>query len=176
MCCTVLRVDEIGKLAGSPCAKLAPGGGCGIHATRPGICRAYRCAWLEGKFREDDRPDRLGAVVDFAPRGASFDLVIIEGEPGCFDASVRLQEIADAHREAMPVRISDTTRIDDADRPFRVLLPAGEEQRVVGDRVTVLRDGVPIEERRLPWIERGVRRLFVALRRLRLRIARGRSF
>jgi hypothetical protein len=176
MCCTVLRVDEIGKPAGSPCAKLAAGGGCGIHETRPGICRAYRCAWLEGKFREEDRPDLLGAVVDFTPRGASFDLVIIESEPGRFAASARLQEIADAHRGAMPVRISDTTRIDDADRPFRVLLPAGEEHRVVGERVTILRDGVMVEERRLPWIERGVRRLFVRLRRLRLRSARRRSF
>ncbi len=176
MCCTVLRVDEIGKLAGTPCSKLAEGGGCAIHETRPAICRAYRCAWLEGRFREDDRPDLLGAVVDFTPRGVGFDLVIIESEPGVFDRSPRLREIAEAHRELMPVRISDTTRVDDADRPFRVLLPAGEEQRVEGERITILRDGEVVAQRRLPFVERWARRLFVALRRLRLHFARRRSF
>jgi hypothetical protein len=176
MCCTVLRVDEIGKLAGTPCVKLAAGGGCGIHATRPKICRAYRCAWLEGRFREDDRPDRLGAVVDFSPRGASFDLVIIEALPGAFDASPRLQEIANSHRESMPVRISDTLRVDDADRPFRVLLPAGEEQRVEGEHIQIFRDGQLAEERRLPFMERQVRACFVGLRRLRLRLAEFRRF
>ena len=87
-----------------------------------------------------------------------------------------LQEIADAHRDTMPVRISDTTHIDDADRPFRVLLPAGAEQRVVGEHVTLLRNGVPVEEWRLSWIERAARRVLVLLRRLRLRVARRRSF
>lgn len=174
MCCSVLRVDELGKLGGTPCPKLAPAGGCGIHSTRPGVCRAYRCAWLEGKFREDDRPDLLGAVVDFAPRGAGSELVIVEGEPGCFDASPRLQEIAEAYRPLMVVRITDTQDVGNADRPFRVLLPGGEEQHVEGDQVRILREGKPAELRRLPWLERQVRRLFVAGRRLRLWRARTR--
>lgn len=175
MCCTVLRVDELGKLGGTPCSQLAPAGGCGIHATRPSVCRAYRCAWLEGKFREEDRPDRLGAVVDFAPRGAGTELVIVESQPGCFDASSRLQEIAEAYRPLMVVRITDTQDIGDADRPFRVLLPGGEEQRVEGDVVRVMRAGQPAELRRLPWLERQVRRLFIAGRRLRLWRARTRK-
>jgi len=175
MCCTVLRVDELGKLGGTPCPKLAAAGGCGIHASRPSVCRAYRCAWLEGKFREDDRPDRLGAVVDFAPRGAGSELVIVEREPGCFDASPRLQEIAEAYRPLMIVRITDTRDVGDADRPFRVLLPGGEEQRVEGDRIEVLREGKRAELRRLPWLERQARRLFIAVRRLRLWHARTRN-
>ena len=171
LCCTVLRVDELGKPAGIPCAKLRAahaGGGCGIHPTRPGICRAYRCAWLEGRFRDEDRPDRLGAVVDFAPRGAGFELVIVQQEPGAFDRSERLREIADAHRESLLVRVSDVENVRDPDRPFRVLLPGGEEHRVTGESVQILRDGRPVAERRLPWLERLARRLLVRIRSWRL--------
>lgn len=172
LCCRVLRVDELAKLGGTPCSELVPGVGCGIHARRPAVCRAYRCAWLEGKFREADRPDQLGAVVDFAPRGGGAQLVIVESHPGAFDASPRLREIADAYRESMPVRVTNTLDIENPDRPFRVLLAGGEEQRVQGDRIETLRDGVRVDTRRLPWIERQVRRLGVALRRHRVRRSR----
>ena len=83
-----------------------------------------------------------------------------------------LQEIAEAHRELMPVRISDTRDVGDPDRPFRVLLAEGEEQRVSGERVERFRDGESLGVRRLPWLERLARRGVVAVRRLRLRGSR----
>lgn len=182
LCCVVLRVDELGKPGGTHCPALHPAfrgggrsggdplpGGCSIHATRPPICRAYRCAWLQGRFRDDDRPDRLGALVDFAPRGASSELRIIEAVPGAYERSPRLQELASAWRELLPVRISDVADTGDPDRPVRVLLAGGEEHRVRGEHSAVFRDGVPAGERRLPWLERGARRLLLALRRLRMR-------
>ena len=175
LCCTVLRVDELGKLAGTPCSQLRSEGGCGIHASRPGICRAYRCAWLEGRFRDADRPDRLGALVDFAPRGAGLELVIVEAHPGAFESSPRLREIAEDHRENMVVRVSDTLDAEDPDRPYRLLMAGGVEHRVRGERVSVLREGMPVSEMRLPWLERQVRRLLVAWRRWRLSRARHRA-
>ncbi|MGE4649945.1 MAG: YkgJ family cysteine cluster protein [Myxococcota bacterium] len=175
LCCTVLRVDELGKLAGTPCSQLRSEGGCGIHASRPGICRAYRCAWLEGRFRDADRPDRLGALVDFAPRGADLELVIVEAHAGAFEGSLRLREIAADHRENLVVRVSDTLDAEDPDRPYRLLMAGGVEHRVRGERVSILREGLPISEMRLPWLERQVRRLLVAWRRWRLSRARDRA-
>jgi hypothetical protein len=182
LCCVVLRVDELGKPAGAPCRELHPAyasgrraasaeprpGGCGIHSTRPSICRGYRCAWLAGHFEDADRPDRLGAVLDFTLRGVEPELSIIEASPGAFERSPRLQAIAAAQREVLRVRITDVAGVDDPDRPVRVLLARGEEHRVRGDRGIRLRDGVPIAERRLPWLERTLRRALLALRRRKL--------
>ncbi|MBW2275618.1 MAG: hypothetical protein JRG96_20350 [Deltaproteobacteria bacterium] len=169
LCCTVLRVDELHKLGGTPCPELRADSGCSIYAKRPRICRAYRCLWLEGGLQEGDRPDRLGAVVDLLHTGMGSRLSIQEAEAGAFDRSPRLQQIADAQRESMPVRIVEAGRVLDADRPFRVLLGDGEEHRVEGESIVVLHDGAQIEERRLPWLEARVRRLGLLYRRWRLR-------
>jgi len=169
LCCTLLRVDELAKLGGTPCLHQRPEGGCAIHARRPGICRRYRCLWLQGGLEEGDRPDRLGAVLDLASRGGFPELVVHEAEPGVFDRSARLREIAERQRVAMPVRILDGGDVLDAARPLRVLLPGGEEQRVAGERVETWRGGVRIAVRRLPWLDRIVRRALLAARRVRLR-------
>lgn len=169
LCCTVLRVDEIAKLGGTPCQHVRSGAGCGIHAHRPGICRAYECMWLQGKFRDEDRPDRLGAVVDLVPVGASVRLSIRQAAPNLFDGSPRLQQIAAEFREHMPVRITDVSAVLNPDHPFRVLLANGEEQRVAGDSVTTLRGGVEVETIRMSWPERVARSVALRWRGFQLR-------
>ena len=175
-CCTVLRVDELGKAAGRDCVHQRGERGCGIHATRPGICRAYRCLWLQGGLEEDERPDRTGGVVDLETTGVGLRLAIREVRPGAFDASPALQAIAARYRTQMPVRITDTVDVDDPDRPFRVLLADDVEQRVAGDRIEIFREGVLIERKRLPWADRLARRVSIAWRSHRLRrLAKGRA-
>ena len=170
LCCTVLRVDELRKLGGTPCAHLAGAdSGCGIYTTRPAICRAYRCAWLRGAFRADDRPDHLGAVLDFQTQGMTTRLSIREATPGAFDRSPRLREIAEEYRTQMPVRITDVDDVLNRDRPYRVLLPSGEEQRIAGDVVTFFRDGEETTSHRIPWLERWVRRASATLLAVKLR-------
>jgi hypothetical protein len=184
LCCTLLRVDELAKLAGTPCvhqgkaaerprsepqASGAQEGGCGIHPGRPAICRRYRCLWLRGSLEPGDRPDRLGAVLDLSSRGGSPELVVHEAEPGIALRSVRLREIVNRYRSAMPVRILDVESVLDPDRAFRVLLPDGEELRVAGDEVETWRDGARVGAWRLPWLERLARRIAIAARRIRLR-------
>jgi hypothetical protein len=174
----VLRVDELAKLGGTPCVHVVAagdgdGGGCGIHARRPAICRGYRCLWLSGKLLDEDRPDRLGAVLDLVPTsgggGGALRLSIREGTPGAFERSSRLQEIAALFREQLPVRITDVADVLDPGRPFRVLLANGEEQRVAGDVVTTLRGGAVVSTRRAPWPERWARRASLAWQRQKLR-------
>lgn len=159
LCCTLLRVDPLAKLAGTPCPSLLPGGtGCSIYAARPPICGEYRCLWLRGGLTPEDRPDRLGAVLDLWARGTDVRLDIRQSLPGSFDRSPRLQQIAARYRETMAVRITDVDDVMNPDRPFRVLLPDGSENRVRGDIVETHREGRRVEIRRSRWLERAVRR------------------
>lgn len=174
LCCIALRVDELGKLAGEPCPKLGQGGGCTIHATRPPVCRAYQCSWSKGRFDESDRPDRLGAVVDFAPSGLALHLVVVEAEPGAFERSPRLQAIAERHRDHMDVRVTDTHDVLDPARPIRVLQGGGRELVLVGERVRTFVRGEFVSDERLPWVERTARRLQQGLARWRWRLLSGR--
>lgn len=182
LCCTVLRVDALRKLGGIDCLHQdIDGPGCSIHAKRPRICRAYRCAWLKGSFDEADRPDRIGAVLDFVSMGATVQLEIHESEPGAFARQPRLQEIAEGARASMPVRIRDSGEVLDADRPFLILMPNGESHRVSGEWSEVTPPRQPSGElgavvrRRLPLFERAIRRVTLKVRRWRLRNYRGAS-
>jgi Fe-S-cluster containining protein len=172
LCCTLLRVDELRKLGGTPCVHLrrapeAPG--CGIHAERPGICRAYTCLWLSGALDEQDRPDRLGAVLDLVSEAQGVRLRVHEAEPGAYQRSPRLQAVVARYRASLPVRIGDAGRPLDPDAPVRELFPDGSERIVAGDHVTERPALGPERRRRLPWPLRVARRLRGRLRLLRLR-------
>ena len=168
MCCTVLRVDDLRKLGGVSCAALGERG-CTIYQRRPHICRAYRCLWLQGKLDFEDRPDRLGAVLDIVAEGADALLAIREAKPGAFAASARLRAIAERYREAMPVRITGVEDVLASDAPVRTLLARGEELLARGDAVTRLREGREVETTRAPWLERALRRISLAWQRRRIR-------
>jgi Fe-S-cluster containining protein len=168
LCCTVLRVDELRKLGGVACAAL-DAGGCTIYARRPHICRAYRCLWLQGKLDLEDRPDRLGAVLDLAHEGASTLLAVREAIPGASDANPRLAAIVARWREAMPVRITRVADVLRDDAPARTLLAGGEEIVVCGDSVVRLRAGTVLGQRRATWPERLARRSRLAWQRWRVR-------
>jgi len=81
-CCSVLGVPELGKLSGDPCPH-ACSKGCGTYQNRPESCRAYECLWLQGLFREEDRPDQIGLVVDTNKTGTM--VVVREIHEGDFD-------------------------------------------------------------------------------------------
>lgn len=64
-CCNVLAVDapDFKKSAETPCPHLSSRG-CGIHAVRPNICRAWFCVWRRFADMPDEaRPDRSGLLV-----------------------------------------------------------------------------------------------------------------
>jgi hypothetical protein len=69
----------------------------------------------------------------------------------------------------MPVRITDAARPLDPDARVRTLLPRGEELVAEGARVVRLRPGREPERVRMPLLERALRRIWLSLRRLRVR-------
>ncbi len=170
LCCRVLRVDALAKRGGRACVhQVGNGGGCGIHAGRPRICRAYECLWLGGGLEEADRPDRLGAVIDIVREEGAPYLAIRQQRGGTFETSARLQAIADRFRETLPVRVTRAEDAENADRPYRVLLAAGVEQRIAGEWVEVWRSGERQSRSRMPWAERRLRALTLAWQRFRQR-------
>lgn len=170
LCCTVLRVDALKKLGGVACTHLhSETGGCGIYQERPRICRSYRCLWLQGGLDEEDRPDRIGAVLDLVTEAGVPRLAVRELTSGSANENPRLRAIIERYRAGLPVRISDVRDVMNPQAAFRVLLPANEEHRVAGDVREVWRDGQRVETRKLSWTERVARILITRFRAIRLR-------
>jgi len=86
-CCRELPINdpELKKAPGILCVYCVEDKGCGIHETRPQVCRVWFCGWRQMPQLDDGwRPDRCeiiitGAVQDIPagyPReGLSFELV-----------------------------------------------------------------------------------------------------
>ena len=61
-CCSLMGVDALAKCQGEDCAHADKG--CEIYEDRPSACREYSCEWKRGRFKDSERPDRIGIVVD----------------------------------------------------------------------------------------------------------------
>lgn len=87
-CCVSFRVPELEKPENVPCKHLCEIG-CGIHATRPQVCRGYECLWLQGALGEGMRPDKSGLILSLAEAGNELErttgialIVAMEVTPG----------------------------------------------------------------------------------------------
>ena len=49
LCCKVVSIPELDKAAGEWCRHCKPGRGCGVHLTRPFVCRGAYCEWMISK-------------------------------------------------------------------------------------------------------------------------------
>ncbi len=89
-----------------------PGLNCSIYKTRPGCCSDYRCAWLNGYGDENDRPDKVGVVMDtISPAGVIENALIAkplwfgaEDEKPALDAMMRM-----SHSAGVPVLVLQFT-------------------------------------------------------------------
>lgn len=64
-CCTTHSVQAVPTGLMEPCRHLAERG-CSIFDTDglPPVCRSFECAWREGLWGEEQRPDRCGVVAE----------------------------------------------------------------------------------------------------------------
>jgi hypothetical protein len=64
LCCRLVPVPELSKIAGQRCDHQFIGG-CRIYRSRPVACRLWNCAWLvQPETHEMSRPDRSHYVID----------------------------------------------------------------------------------------------------------------
>lgn len=66
-CCIQPKIEPLNKPMNTPCQHLKSGNGCEsctIHENRPKICMDYNCEWIKGLGKENDRPDKIGLMID----------------------------------------------------------------------------------------------------------------
>jgi len=69
LCCKLLPVLELSKLANTRCQHQSAGKGCRVYGQRemPASCRLWSCRWLNGDAGDVRRPDRTHYVIDTMP-------------------------------------------------------------------------------------------------------------
>jgi len=82
LCCKALEITELVKPAGDPCPHCRYGGGCGVYAARPGICREYECLWKGDRaLGARMRPDRIGTILMEDPDSDEYRAVCDPAKP-----------------------------------------------------------------------------------------------
>ena len=85
LCCKLFPVPDLAKPAGKWCPHIAQGKGCGIHASRPQVCRDFFCQWV---FNEDLGPEWKPEVSRFVlsiyPGSNSLAVTVDPGTPAAW--------------------------------------------------------------------------------------------
>lgn len=127
-CCTVLGVPEENKGRYTPCkhengAVVTADGtvfgadipgvkkGCSIYDKRPKSCRDFKCMWLLGLVRMEERPDKTGILwsVTTPKPGKPQRPVAMEVWPGAAEEEPGKSAIEAVLRNGHPVIIVDAT-------------------------------------------------------------------
>jgi len=101
-CCHVLGVIALDKQRWSSCRHES--GCCAIYEDRPAGCKSYRCAWLDGKLNDDERPDMVGLIVDsgltrsFLPLWGDDAVNVREVFPGAANGAGLVDRLAEEGR------------------------------------------------------------------------------
>lgn len=87
LCCKLIGVQELGKLAGKWCEHADPGRGCKIWHLRPGECQAFSCLWLQAtpeQIPDELRPDKSKVVMATNKEGTELILYVDPARPDAF--------------------------------------------------------------------------------------------
>lgn len=64
VCCVFPRVPELSKPERTACVNCTGSRLCSIYEDRPNSCRNFECMWLQGHFRDEDKPSISGVMVE----------------------------------------------------------------------------------------------------------------
>jgi hypothetical protein len=82
LCCKLFPVPPLNKLAGQWCPHVVQGRGCGIHETRPQLCRAFDCQWIENSdLGPEWKPEYCKFVLSIYPGSNSLAVTVDPGFP-----------------------------------------------------------------------------------------------
>lgn len=96
LCCRLVPVPEIDKIAGQRCEHQKVRKGCAIYASRPHSCRVWSCRWLaDPQTAGMSRPDRSHYVIDM-----EYDTVRLSGEHESHIANCLQMWVDPAHPDA----------------------------------------------------------------------------
>lgn len=123
VCCDYVSIDELQKPARTPCRHLSPAGyGCAIYesSSRPKVCHDFQCAWRRGVGREEDRPDRIGAMVSINQIEDGLFALALEIQHGAILGSAGKMISQVARTTLLPVIVSDYESLPPNDKGDRV--------------------------------------------------------
>lgn len=85
LCCKVFPVPELEKAAGKWCKHIEHGLGCGIHESRPPVCRGFFCQWvLNPVFGPEWKPERSKFVMTNYQGSESLMVMVDPNFPGAW--------------------------------------------------------------------------------------------
>lgn len=79
LCCKLIAVEELDKPMGTWCRHFKAGKGCTIHDTRPDVCRAWDCLWVQVRMPKELSPRATRCVAYHRADGT---IVIEQDAPG----------------------------------------------------------------------------------------------
>jgi len=142
LCCKLFPVPDLGKPAGTWCRHIAQGRGCGIHATRPDLCRAFWCQWIENPdLGPEWKPEKAKFVLSIYPGSQSLAVTVDPAYPASWRGDAYLPSLRRWARAAMEDKEFVIVFVgDDA----TIILPEGEKplgRLGPGDKIVGLRRG-----------------------------------
>jgi hypothetical protein len=89
-------VPELNKTSGKWCQHILQGRGCGIHATRPTVCRAFHCQWLyNSDLGPEWKPEKSKFVLSIY---SGSNMLAVTADPGFPDQWAREPYISQLRR------------------------------------------------------------------------------
>jgi hypothetical protein len=146
LCCKVVSIAEFNKPAGQWCAHCLPGRGCGIHATRPYVCRGAYCEWMISKgLGPEWKPERARFVLFKTNDGRRLTAHVDPGYPGAWRRSPYYENLKQWAREAarktpdmhvVDVMIGESATVILPDREVEIGVVGADELVRLDKRVT----------------------------------------
>lgn len=130
VCCRLPDIPELDKPINTWCRHIDLESGaapCKIYDHRPGVCRAFDCAWKQGLGGSYDRPDILGVMWQ--------TVTMPDGQPG-------LGVIEAKDGALLSSRVRRQLREFESKKPGRIIIRRAHEPRF--SPVSVLIEGKPL--------------------------------
>lgn len=145
-CCRVGAVDDplLQKPAHTKCPNQT-GHGCAIYSqTRAVVCGSFQCSWLRGYGEEEDRPDKVGALVSVNTFNGGKWVLAIETKPNALMTSASSLVRSVAGKVHLPVIVVNSDSRPPNDTGDRVVVQDGllpRSSQLVGSKLGELSGG-----------------------------------
>ena len=156
LCCKVVSIPELNKPVSKWCQHCLPGRGCGIHATRPFVCRGAYCEWVICKgLGPEWKPEKCKFVLFKTNGGRRLTAHVDPGYPSAWRKSPFYETFKQWAREAaqrtpdmhvVDVMIGEHSIVILPDRDVDLGIVAADEQVRLNKRMTAAGEVIEVEK------------------------------
>jgi hypothetical protein len=160
LCCKVVGVPELAKAAGEWCRHCRPGKGCGIHATRPIVCRGFYCEWMICRgLGPEWKPEKAKFALFKTNGGRRLTAHVDPGYPSAWRRSPYYENLKQWSREAaqrtpemhvVDVMIGEHATVILPDREVEIGIVAADELVRLDKRATATGEFIEVYKIKRP--------------------------